>query len=342
MQSKDGVPTEGLAAYCRSHEGPSGIRLETFNVPSKVPKGQLLVEVKACGVNFPDLLVTQGKYQLKPRFPFAPGGEISGVVVACPEGSRRKVGDEVIALTGYGGFSSHVLVAEAQAFSKPSQIPFPQAAALLMTYGTCLYALETRADVRPGEWVLVTGAAGGIGTAAIELCRAMGARVIAVASSEGKRALCLKLGAEHAISYDQLTKGEAKTLTGGKGLDVVLDSVGSAFAEKALRQMAWNGRFLVIGFAGGDIPKIALNLPLLKNCSIVGVFWGAWLQREPKEAGAHVMKLSKWFEEGKIRPLVTKTYSLEESKQALVDFQTRKMQGKIIVTPAKAQPFAKL
>src|SRR5579872_4763017 len=260
------------AVLCKAYGPPESLVVEDVE-PLQAGKGQVVVSVKACGVNFPDTLMIQGKYQFKPAMPFSPGGEIAGIVKEIGEGVEQvKVGDRVIAFTGWGGFAEEVVAAAARLIPMPDKMDFPTAAAFTMTYGTSHYALKDRAQLRAGETLLVLGAAGGVGLTAVEIGKVLGARVIAAASSAEKLALCKEYGADEVINYTtEDMRGRLKEITGGKGVDVAYDPVGGALAETAVRNLAWMGRYLVIGFAAGDIPKIAINLLLLKSSSLVGV-----------------------------------------------------------------------
>jgi NADPH2:quinone reductase len=286
-------------------------------------------------VNFPDALIVQNLYQFKPTPPFSPGGETAGEVLAVGEGVQRvKVGDKVIALTIWGGFAEQVLAKQDQVIPMPEGLSFEVAGSLLLTYGTCLHGLRDRAALQPGQTVLVLGAAGGIGIATIELAKALGARVIAAASSAEKLATCRAKGADEVINYrEQNLRDEVKRLTGGQGVDVVMDPVGGDYAEQALRSMAWRGRYLVVGFTDGQIPRLPLNLVLLKGCAIVGVFWGDFIRREPKAAQVDLRDLMQMLEQGKIKPLISGRYSLEQAPQAILELSQRRAQGKLIVLP---------
>jgi NADPH2:quinone reductase len=320
------------AVICKEHGPPSS--LFVADVPPLEPgEGQVVVAVKACGVNFPDTLIIQGKYQFQPPMPFSPGGEVAGVVARLGPGvTGVREGDRVIAIPGFGGFAEEVAVEARRLVPMPDGMDFAAASAFLFTYGTGIYALEDRGALRTGETMLVLGAAGGTGLAAVEIGVAMGARVIAAASNAEKLALCRERGAAETIDYssDDLRQ-RIKDLTGGTGVDVVFDPVGGPYAEPALRGMAWGGRFLVMGFAAGDIPRIPLNLTLLKSCSIVGVFWGAFVQRDPARNAELLAELFDWWGQGKVRPHVSATYPLEDAAQALEDVLARRALGKIVI-----------
>lgn len=311
-------------------------QLRVGDVPDLVPgPGEVVLRVRAAGVNFPDALIVQNLYQFKPTPPFSPGGESAGEVLAVGEGvTRFKVGDAAIALTIWGGFAEQVRVREDQLFALPEGMPYEVAGALLLTYGTCLHALRDRANLQASQTVLVLGAAGGIGTATIELAKSMGARVIAAASTAEKLALCRSLGADECINYrEQNLRDELKRLTGGQGVDVVMDPVGGDLAELALRSMAWRGRYLVVGFADGQIPRLPLNLVLLKGCAIVGVFWGDFIRREPAAAAQDLQDLVALYREERIQPLISGRYSLQNAPQAIAALAERRAQGKLIVLP---------
>lgn len=321
------------AVLCKQFGPPESLVLE--EVPDlKAGPGEVVVTVKACGVNFPDTLIIQGKYQFKPEMPFSPGGEVAGIVKEVGVGvSRYKPGDKVIAFLGWGGFAEQVLASEAQLMPMPEGMDFLQAAGFVLTYGTTQYALKNRAGLKSGESLLVLGAAGGVGLAAVEIGAIMGARVIAAASSADKLAFCKENGAAETINYaaDDL-KTRVKALTSGEGVNVIYDPVGGNLAEPAVRSMAWEGRYLVIGFAAGEIPKIPLNLTLIKNCSIIGVFWGAFAAREPDKNAANLDELFGWFKSGKLKPRIHATYPLERTADALNDILQRRVKGKIILT----------
>ncbi len=294
----------------------------------------VLINVKAAGLNFPDVLIIQGKYQFQPELPFVPGGEFSGVVEAVGEKvTRYKPGDEVISMGSVGGFCSQAAAHEMAVFPKPAALSFEEAAGIAITYFTSYYALKQRAQLQAGETLLVLGAAGGVGTTAVELGKLMGARVIAAASSDEKLETCRALGADEVINYSEQPLKEAiKELTGGKGVDVVYDPVGGDFSEQALRGMAWNGRFLVIGFAAGPIPSVPLNLALLKGCSIVGVFWGRFTGEEPETNIANIHELWELFEAGKLKPVVTDCFPIEQYREAFTCMTERRARGKVILT----------
>ena len=322
------------AVRCNQYGLPETLVVE--EIASPVPQtGEVLVSVKAAGVNFPDSLIIQNKYQIKPSLPFSPGGELAGVIKAVGEGvTRYRVGQSVIGFTGFGAFAEDAIVQQDNLVLMPTGMPFEIAGTFLMTYGTTYHALKDRAQLAAGETVLVLGAAGGIGLAAIEVAKALGARVIAAASSDEKLAICKQHGADETINYltDDLRE-RLKLLTQGRGVDVVCDPVGGRYSELALRSMAWRGRFLVVGFADGDIPNIPLNLPLLKGCSVLGVFWGDYIRREPQKAQADLAELVALYGAGKIKPLVSGSYTLEGVGDALNALMQRKVSGKIVVLP---------
>lgn len=320
------------AIRCKTYGPPSNLVLEEVEGLKVGPK-QLLVAVKACGLNFPDTLIIQGLYQFKPDLPFTPGSDIAGVVKEVGEGvSHLKVGQEVFGFVAYGGLAEEVLVPASACFPKPPQMDFETAASFLMAYGTSYHALKDRGQLKEGETLLVMGASGGVGLAAVELGKLMGAKVIAAASTEDKLALCKSYGADQCINYATTDlKTAVKELTEGKGVDVVYDPVGGTYSEAALRGTAWNGRYLVIGFAAGEIPKIPLNLPLLKGASIVGVFWGSFAMKNPKANMANSMQLMQWHAEGKLKPHLHKIYNLEDTAAALDEMMQRKTMGKMVV-----------
>ena len=322
------------ALICREYGPPENLSVQ--DMPDLQPgPGEVVVRVRAAGVNFPDALIVQNLYQFKPTPPFSPGGETAGEVLAVGEGVKRvKVGDRVIALTIWGGFAEQVLAKQEQVIPIPDGLSFEVAGSLLLTYGTCLHALRDRAQLQPGQTVLVLGAAGGIGIATIELAKALGARVIAAASTAEKLATCRAQGADEVINYrEQNLRDEVKRLTGGRGVDVVMDPVGGDYAEQALRSMAWRGRYLVVGFTDGQIPRLPLNLVLLKGCAIVGVFWGDFIQREPQAAQVDLRDLIEMLAKGQIKPLISGRYSLQEAPQAILELSQRRAQGKLIVLP---------
>ncbi len=321
------------ALLCKQYGSPDSLVVD--EVASLHPeKDQVVISVKACGVNFPDTLIIQGKYQFKPPFPFSPGGEVAGVVKEVGEGvTHLKVGDNVFAMPGWGGFAEELLVSANRTFRMPPNMDYKVAASLMYTYGTSYHALKDRAQLKAGETLLVLGAAGGVGLAAVNLGKIMGAKVIAAASSDEKLALCKEYGADALINYSKEDLRESlKALTGG-GVDVVYDPVGGNYAEPAIRAMNWKGRYLVVGFAAGQIPSIPLNLALLKGSAIVGVFWGAFAEREPKANFQNIMELFQFYQNGELKPYIQKTYSLVEAPHALYDMLERRVMGKLVVIP---------
>jgi NADPH2:quinone reductase len=320
------------AVLCKAFGPADSLVLE--DVASPQPKGnEVLLDVHAAGVNFPDTLIIEGKYQFKPPFPFSPGGEAAGVVAALGEKvSHLKVGDRVMALTGWGSFAEQVAVPGYNVMPIPAGMDFASAAAFGMTYGTSMHALKQRGNLQPGETLLVLGASGGVGLAAVEIGKALGARVIAAASSAEKLAVAKNAGADELINYSEGSlKEQLKTLTGGKGVDVIYDPVGGELFEEAFRAIAWNGRMLVVGFASGTIPALPANLTLLKGASLVGVFWGSFAQRQPQDNAANFQQLFQWFAEGRIKPLVSQTFALNEAGAAIDTLGQRRAVGKIVV-----------
>ena len=316
-------------------ENPVGVDALTWTeMPTPQPKvGEVLIEIKAASLNFPDLLIVQNKYQLKPALPFVPGSEYAGVIQAVGDGvTQLQVGQHVACLTGTGGFGTHTVASAALCMPLPSGFSFIDAAAFIMIYATSYHALVDRAQLKSGETVLVLGAAGGVGTSAIQIAKACGARVIAAASSDEKCALCLSIGADATINYSTENLREAiKTLTAGLGPDVIYDPVGGGFTEPAFRSIAWRGRYLMVGFASGPIPTLPLNLVLLKGASIVGVFWGEFAKREPKVNAAMMMVLSQWYGEGKIKPVIDRTLPMAELKAAYAHMGSRGIMGKLVM-----------
>lgn len=322
-----------MKAICCTAFGPPE-DLQLLDLPSPKPQaGQVVIGVKACGVNFPDTLMIQNKYQFKPPMPFSPGGEVAGIIEEVGEGvTTLQVGDRVLALTGWGGFAEKVVAEAATVLPIPAGMDFVTASSTMYTYGTSYHALKNRADLRAGETLLVLGAAGGVGLAAVQLGQLMGARVIAAASTDEKLEVCRQLGASETINYTtQDLRETIKVLTNGKGVDVVYDPVGDAYTEPALRSIAWKGRYLIVGFAAGDIPKIPMNLPLLKGCSVVGVFWGAFAKNEPAQSQRNFLDLMTWMKQGKLQQHLYGTYALEEAPQALRALMDRKVVGKAVV-----------
>ena len=322
------------AALCKQFGPPETLVIE--DLPSPKPgAGEVVVSVKAASVNFPDVLIIQNKYQVKPPLPFSPGSELAGVVKEVGEGvTNAKRNDRVIAFASYGAFAEECLVPAARLVPMPAGMDFVTAASFLLTYGTSHHALRNRAATKPGESLLVLGAAGGVGIAAIEIGKVLGLRVIACASSEDKLAVCREHGADETINYgsEDLREG-IKRATGGKGVDIIYDPVGGPYAEAALRSSNWRARFLVIGFASGDIPKIALNLPLLMERSIVGVYWGEWTRRTPAEFAAAVKELGEWYAQGKLNPHVSSQFPLAQTAAALNELAGRRAKGKVVIVP---------
>ncbi len=316
-------------------ETPTGVdALNWKELPTPQPQaGQVLVEIKAASLNFPDLLIVQNKYQIKPPLPFVPGSEYAGVVQAVGAGvTHLQVGQPVACLSGTGGFGTHTLAPAALCMPLPADFPFVDAAAFIMTYATSHHALLDRGQLKAGETVLVLGAAGGVGTAAIQIAKAAGARVIAAASTDEKCALCQSIGADVTINYTKENLREAiKALTDSKGPDVIYDPVGGDLAEPAFRSIAWRGRYLVVGFAAGPIPSLPLNLPLLKGASLVGVFWGDFAKREPKANGAMMTALAQWYAQGKIKPVIDRTMPMAELKAAYAHMGSRSVMGKLVL-----------
>ncbi len=316
-------------------ENPTGVEALTWKeLPTPAPKaGEVLIAIKAASLNFPDLLMVQNKYQTKPPLPFVPGAEYAGVIEALGDGvTHLKVGQAVACLSGTGGFGTHTLAPAALCMPLPPGFAFVDAAAFIMTYATGHHALVDRGQLKPGETVLVLGAAGGVGTAAIQIAKAVGAKVIAAASSDDKCALCANIGADATINYStQDLRATLKTLTDGKGPDVIYDPVGGDLAEPALRSIARRGRYLVIGFAAGPIPALPWNLPLLKGASIVGVYWGDFAKHEPKANAAMMLELAQWYGQGKIKPVIDSTRPMSELKAALQYMGSRSVKGKLVM-----------
>ena len=316
-------------------ENPVGVdALAWKEIPTPQPKaGEVLIAIKAASLNFPDLLIVQNKYQFKPAPPFVPGSEYAGVVEAVGDGVRHlKPGQHVACLSGTGGFATHTIAPAQLCMPLPDGFPFVDAAAFIMIYCTSHHALLDRAQLKAGETVLVLGAAGGVGTAAIQIAKLAGARVIAAASSEEKCTLCKSLGADATINYSTENLRDAiKALTNGKGPDVIYDPVGGDFAEPAFRSIAWRGRYLVVGFAAGPIPSLPLNLALLKGASIVGVFWGDYSKREPLANNAMMAELAQWYGSGKIKPVIDSTMPMAELKAAYAHMGSRGVKGKLVM-----------
>jgi len=321
------------AVLCKSHGMPDTLVVEDVPSPD-LTEGQVLISVKACGVNFPDTLIIQGKYQFKPDLPFSPGGEVSGVIKAVGDGvTNVSVGDRVIAFSTWGGFAEELAVDANRLIKMSDKMDFEKASAFILTYGTSYHALKDRANIQPGETLLVLGASGGVGLAAVQLGKAMGARVIAAASTQEKLDVCAANGADELINYSsEDLRARVKEITQGTGVDVIYDPVGGPLSEKALRDMSWRGRFLVVGFAVGEIPKVPLNLALLKGCSIVGVFWGDFTRREAALNEANNQELMRLFEAGKISPHIHKVYPLTQASEALNELLDKKVSGKVVLS----------
>ena len=321
------------AVICSKFGPPEN--LEVQNVVDLKPKRtQVRIAIEACGVNFPDTLIIENKYQFKPELPFSPGGEVTGIIDAIGEGvTDVKVGDPVMAMTLSGGFSEQINVEAKALLKRPLSMDKITAAGFTMTYGTSMHALKQRANLKSGETLLVLGAGGGVGLAAIEIAVAMGATVIAAAGSAEKLAAAKNAGAEHLINYRKNDlRNELKKIVGKAGVDVVYDPVGGNLFEAALRSTSWKGRVLVVGFASGNIPKVPVNLALLKGCAIVGVFWGAFRLQETALDNENFQQLFSWYNEGKINPLISKTYKLEEASKAIRRIMNREAIGKIVLT----------
>ena len=320
-------------------EDPVGVDALTWKeLPTPAPKaGEVLIEIKAASLNFPDLLIVQNKYQMKPALPFVPGSEYAGVIQAVGDGvSHLKVGQSVACLSGTGGFGTHTIAPAALCMPLPDGFPHVDAAAFIMIYATSYHALVDRAQLKAGDTVLVLGAAGGVGTSAIQIAKAVGARVIAAASTDEKCALCTSIGADATINYTthglpNAFREAVKAATGGKGPDVIYDPVGGDFAEAAFRSIAWRGRYLVVGFASGPIPSLPLNLALLKGASIVGVFWGDFARREPKANAAMMGELAQWYGQGKIKPVIDRTMPMADLKAAYAHMGSRGVMGKLVM-----------
>ena len=316
-------------------ENPTGVdALNWRELPTPQPKaGEVLIKIKAASLNFPDLLIVQNKYQMKPPLPFVPGSEYAGVIQALGEGvTHLQVGQNVACLSGTGGFGTHTIAPAALCMPLPDGFSYVDAAAFIMIYATSWHALIDRARLLAGETVLVLGAAGGVGTAAIQIAKAAGARVIAAASTDEKCALCTSIGADATINYSNTNfREKIKALTGGKGPDVIYDPVGGDFAEPAFRSIAWRGRYLVVGFAAGPIPALPFNLALLKGASIVGVFWGDFSRREPKANAVMMAELATWYSQGKIKPVIDRTMPMAELKAAYAHMGSRNVMGKLVM-----------
>jgi NADPH:quinone reductase len=322
------------AIRCNQYGPPESLTVE--DLPDLEPQaGEVVIDVKAAAVNFPDVLIIENKYQFKPPLPFTPGSEVAGVVRKVGAGvTQLQPGARVIAYTGQGGFAQQVIAAAGACVPLAEGVGFAQAAAFTLVYGTSHHAVVDRGELKAGETMLVLGAAGGVGLAAVEIGKALGARVIAAASTDDKLAICTKHGADATINYaTEDLRERIKALTDGKGPDVIYDPVGGVYAEPAFRSIGWRGRYLVVGFANGEIPKLPLNLTLLKGASIVGVFWGDFAKREPQRNADAFRQMVGWIGEGKLRPYVSAQYPLEETGRALRDMAERRVVGKVVITP---------
>jgi len=321
------------AALCKSLDGPEALVIEDVPEPEAGP-GEVVVRVRAAALNFFDTLITRGKYQVKPALPFSPSGEIAGVVESLGPGvAGVAVGDRVAASVGYGGAREKIVVPAAGLIPVPAAVSDAVAAGVSVTFGTAIHGLKDRGRLAPGETVAVLGASGGAGQAAIEVAKLMGARVIAAASSEDKLEICKALGADEGVNYDAVDLKETlKTLTGGRGVDVVYDCVGGRYAEPAVRALAWEGRFLVVGFAAGDIPRLPLNLLLLKGADAIGVFWGEAVRRDPARHRANMIEVLDWVAAGKLAPRIHATYPLEDIRKAVAVLDRREATGKVVLT----------
>ena len=320
------------ALLCKQFGPPESLVLEDVPSPKAGP-GEVVVSIKAASVNFPDVLIIQNKYQFKPPLPFSPGSELAGVVKEVGPGvTNAKPGDKVIAFTTYGAFAEEVKTEATRLLPMPRGMDYASAASFILTYGTTDHALRDRAQLKAGETLLVLGAAGGVGIAAIEVGKALGARVIACASSDDKLAVCREHGADETINYaTEDLREHIKGLTGAKGVDVIYDAVGGPYTEPAFRSIAWRGRHLVVGFAAGDIPKLPLNLALLKGAAVVGVFWGDFARREPQAFVESAQQLVRWYEQGRLRPHVSATFPLEKAAEAMNLLASRKAKGKVVI-----------
>ncbi|MDP6343288.1 MAG: NADPH:quinone oxidoreductase family protein [Alphaproteobacteria bacterium] len=321
------------AMLCKEYGPPESLVLEDHELPPPADN-EVRVRVRVAGVNFPDILIIQGTYQFKPPFPFSPGSECAGDVIAVgAKVTQFKPGDRVIAMTGNGAFAEEVNAREVKCLPLPDGVDYEVGSAFVLTYGTSAYALMQMGNLQPDEWLLVHGAAGGVGLSAVEIGKAMGARIIGTGSTDEKLQKVLEHGADHVINYnDGPFKDQVKEICGGAGADVIYDPVGGDVFDQSLRCINWNGRLLVIGFASGRIPEAPANLALLKNCSIVGVFWGAFTERYPEENRANIEKLFEWYREGKLRPNISHRFTLSEVPDALYALINREVVGKAVVT----------
>ena len=320
------------AWFCETLSGPEGLVWKEVPTPAPGP-GEVRIAIRAASLNFPDTLTVQGKYQFKPPLPFVPGSEYAGIVEAVGDGvTQVQIGDAVAAMGSTGGFATHGIAPARSVLKLPPGFALEDAAAFALTYGTTHHALVDRAALKAGETVLVLGAAGGVGTSAIQVAKAVGAKVIAAASSDEKCAFCRGLGADATLNYaTQNVRDALKELTGGKGPDVVYDPVGGDLAEPVFRSIAWRGRYLVIGFAQGSIPSLPLNLALLKGASIVGVFWGDFVKREPENSARGMAELARWYAEGRIKPAIDQRLPMRELPAAYARMASRKVQGKLVM-----------
>jgi len=322
------------AIRCNQYGPPESLTVE--NLPELLPEaGQVVIDVKAASVNFPDVLIIENKYQFKPPLPFTPGSEVAGIVRAIGAGvTQFTPGSRVVAFTGSGGFAEQAVASASACVPLADGVGFELAAAFTLAYGTSHHAVVDRAALQSGETMLVLGAAGGVGLAAVEIGKALGARVIAAASSDDKLSICKKHGADATINYStEDLRERIKALTDGRGPDVIYDPVGGVYTEPAFRSIGWRGRYLVVGFANGEIPKLPLNLTLLKGASVVGVFWGDFAKREPERNHAAFEQMVGWIGEGKLKPYVSARYPLEETGRALRDMAERRVIGKVVITP---------
>lgn len=321
------------AALCKSLDGPDALVIEEIADPTAGP-GEVVIRVRAAALNFFDTLITRGKYQTKPALPFSPSGEIAGVVESLGDGvTGLAIGDRVAAALGHGGAREKVVVAAEHLIPIPDGVSDATASAVSVTFGTAIHGLKDRGRVKPGETVAILGATGGAGQAAVEIAKLLGARVIAAGSSDEKLAICKSLGADEVVNYDAADLKQAlKDLTGGRGVDVVYDCVGGNYAEAAVRALAWEGRFLVVGFAAGEIPKLPLNLLLLKGADAIGVFWGEAVRRNPERHRANMIEVLRWVAEGKLDPRIQATYPLAEIREAIGVIDRREAAGKIVLT----------
>jgi NADPH2:quinone reductase len=320
------------AVLCKAYGPPESLVVEDIESPAPGP-GEVVIATRAASVNFPDVLIIQNKYQVKPPLPFSPGSELAGIIKTVGDGvDGWAPGDRVMAITAYGAFAEEVRTDARRVLPIPDGMDFASAAAFGLTYATSEHGLRDRGNLKPGETLLVLGAAGGVGIAAIEIGKALGARVIACASTDEKLAVCREHGADETINYAaENLRERIRDLTNGRGVDVVYDPVGGPYTEPALRSLAWRGRLLVVGFAAGDIPKIALNLTLLKGCSIVGVYWGEFARREPEQFTDSMRRLGRWFSDGKLKPHVSGTFPLERAADALTMMANRQVKGKVVL-----------